>query len=97
MENVTVGQIIAIGGVLIALWGVIKFIGSPVVNLLERLKKLEEHDQSDDKRIKQLETDTKQILLSINVLLEHSIDNNHTGELSKRQQELNKYIIERNY
>lgn len=97
MGKITIDEIIAAGGILVALWGIIKFIGSPIVKLLERIKNLEEHDKNDDKRIGQLETDTKQILLSINVLLEHSIDNNHTGELSKRQQELNKYIIERNY
>lgn len=60
-----------------------------------KFKELDKHLDNDNKRLNRLEEDTKQILLSVNVLLQHSSDNNHTGELAKRQKELSDYLIQR--
>lgn len=61
----------------------------------DRIKKIEEHQDNDNKKLKRLEDDTKQILLSVNALLNHSIDNNHNEQLKERKSELDAYLIKR--
>ena len=102
MENITLGQITAFFGIAMALGAGITWILKPVKayndrdkEIEERFKKIEEHQDNDNKRLAQLEKDTKQILLSVNVLLNHSIDNNHIDQLKRRKTELDAYLIER--
>lgn len=61
----------------------------------ERMDSVEQHLDNDNKRLNCLESDTKQILLSVNSLLSHSIDNNHTDALKERKAELDEYLIKR--
>ena len=95
MENLTLGQIIVIGGSLMALAGTIGYFTKPVFEFLKRLQKVEEHQENDLRRLDNFDKDIQQILLSVDVLLQHSIDGNNTEELKKRKRELNSYLIQR--
>ena len=95
MENITIGQIAAAVAFLVAFFGGLKVLTTPLQNNENRIKKIELHQDNDNKRLDALEKDTKQILLSVNVLMQHSIDNNHTDELKKRKSELDTYLIQR--
>ena len=102
MNDITIEQIVAGLGIIIALGGGIKYILTPVIKYNEQQKGIElrfkKHDEkldNDNKRLNTLENDTKQILLSVNALLSHSINGNDTAKLSQRKEELDKYMIER--
>lgn len=102
MENITLGQLGTGLAFLVALFGGLSYILKPVKNYQdkqqevdERIKKIEEHQDNDNKKLNRLESDTKQILLSVNALLNHSIDNNHNDQLKERKQELDAYLIKR--
>lgn len=102
MENMTLGQIATGLSFLMLLFGGLSYVLKPVKNYQdkqkevdERIKKIEEHQDNDNKKLNRLEADTKQILLSVNALLNHSIDNNHSEQLKERKQELDQYLIKR--
>lgn len=95
MENLTLGQIIAGIAVITGLAGGLGYIAKPVFEMLRRLHKVEEHQDSDLKRLDSMENDIQQILLSVDVLLQHSIDGNNTEQLKQRKRELNQYLIKR--
>ena len=102
MESITLGQIITALGLAMALGSGIVWILKPVKayndrekKIEDRIKKVEEHQNEDNNRLLQLEKDTKQILLCVNTLMSHSIDNNHIDQLKKRKAELDAYLIER--
>ena len=102
MENMTLGQIATGLSFLMVLLGGLGYMLKPVKNyqvkqkeIDDRIKKIEEHQDNDNKKLKRLEDDTKQILLSVNALLNHSIDNNHNEQLKERKQELDAYLIKR--
>lgn len=95
MDKINLGQIMTWGGGLVTLIGLVVYFVKPVAKLLKRVEKIEEHQENDVKRFDRYDKDLKQVLLSINVLLSHSVDNNHTGELRSRKEELDKYMIER--
>ena len=102
MENMTLGQIATGLSFLMVLFGGLGYMLKPVKNyqvkqkeIDDRIKKIEEHQDNDNKKLKRLEDDTKQILLSVNALLNHSIDNNHNDQLKERKQELDAYLIKR--
>lgn len=95
MENLTIGQIIVVGGALMTLAGIIGYFVKPVFEMLKRLHKVEEHQDSDLKRLDSIENDIQQILLSVDVLLQHSIDGNNTDQLKQRKHDLNAYLIKR--
>ena len=95
MENITLGQILTAGGVVTGILALISYLTKPVKEFSGRVDKLERNQDKDLKRLNRFEDDINQILLSIQVLLKHGIDSNHTGELKEREQELNKYILNR--
>ena len=102
MENMTLGQIATGLSFLMVLFGGLSYMLKPVKNYQdkqkevdERIKKIEEHQDNDNKKLNRLEADTEQILLSVNALLNHSIDNNHNEQLKERKQELDQYLIKR--
>lgn len=95
MENLTLGQLIAGIAVITGLAGGIGYFAKPVFEMLKRLQKVEEHQDSDLKRLDSLDNDIQQILLSVDVLLQHSIDGNNTEQLKARKRELNAYLIKR--
>ena len=102
MNNITIAEIVAGLGVIMALGGGIKYLLTPVANynnqqkaIEERFRKNEKKLDNDNIRLNTLENDTKQILLSVNALLSHSINGNDTAKLKERKEELDKYMIER--
>lgn len=95
MENLTLGQIVAGITIAMGLAGGIGYFAKPVFEMLKRLHKVEEHQDADLKRLDSFDNDIQQILLSVDVLLQHSIDGNNTEELKKRKKELNAYLIQR--
>ena len=102
IENITIGQIIAIIVAVQVLGQGVSWFLTPYrkrqekdKTIADRIKEAEEHLDNDNKRLNTLENDTKQILLSVYALLEHSIDGNNTTDLKKRQKEMNEYIIGR--
>lgn len=95
IQNITLEQI-SIGVLfLVSLFGGLGYFLKPVKTFLKRLEKVENHQDNDNRRLGKLEEDTKQILLSVDVLMQHSIDGNHTESLKKRKDELSKYLIKR--
>lgn len=106
MENLTLGEFASAIAFIVALSGgigaIVGWVISPIKKrddqnkaLELRVKKNEEHLDADNVRLNQLESDTKQILLSVDVLLQHSIDGNNTEALRQRKRELNSYLINR--
>ena len=102
MNNITIEQILAGLTAIMGLGAGLKYILSPVIKYNEQHKLIEKRFESnerkldnDNNRLNTLENDTKQILLSVNALLSHSINGNDTTKLKQRKEELDKYMIER--
>ena len=84
MENLTLGYIVSAVGIIGVLIGAL-------MKVLKPIEKVRDYDE----RIGNLESDTEQIMLSINCLLSHFVDGNHTEALKKRKAELDEYLIKR--
>ena len=93
MNDITIGQLVDWGQVIVTIVGIIVFAYNPIKKYNERLSKLEQSQKEDDKNIKALEQDLKMVLKGTKVLIAHSITNNETGELKKVQSELDDYLI----
>lgn len=102
IEGVTLAEIAAVFVVLQTISKGIEWALTPYrkrqekdKTIVDRIKEAEQHLDNDNKRLTTLEADTKQILWAVNALLGHAIDNNHTGEMAKAKEELDKYLIKR--
>lgn len=95
IENITLGQLAVGLAFLVGLAVSINTATKPIRDFNKRVDDIEKHQDNDNKRLIKLEGDTKQILLSVNVLLSHNIDNNHSKELADRKRELDDYLIKR--
>jgi len=102
MNNITIEQIIAFISGLMVIGAGIKYILTPIIKYNEQHRIIEKRFESNEKkldndnvRLNTLENDTKQILLSVNALLSHSINGNDTTKLIQRKEELDHYMIER--
>jgi len=95
MDNITIGQIAVSVTFLVGLFGGLVKILEPLKKFTKRMDKVEEHQDNDNERLNKLEDDTKQILLAVNALLGHAIDNNHNDELAKQKKKLDEYLIQR--
>lgn len=95
MQNLTLGEISIGLGFLVGLVVLLKQVLKPYTDFENRVEKIEKHQDNDNKRLAKLEDDTKQILLSVNTLLSHSIDNNDVSKLRERKSELDVYLIKR--
>lgn len=92
-NDITMGNIVVLIAGLTTLIGFITKITSPYTDLKNRIEKVEEHQDTDNKRLKALEDDTRLILKATRVLVAHSVSNNNTGELKKVQSEIDNYLI----
>ena len=92
-NDITMGNIVVLIAGLTTLIGFITKITSPYTDLKNRIEKVEEHQDTDNKRLKSLEDDTRLILKATRVLVAHSVSNNNTGELKKVQSEIDNYLI----
>jgi len=102
MEKWTLEQIAGAFAFITVLGAGIKYLLTPVIQYKSRQKVIDDMFEdvdkkldNDNKRLLMLESDTKQILLAVNALLGHAINNNHTGEIAKTKDELDKYLITR--
>lgn len=102
IQDLTLEQICAALVFLTTLLGGLSYVLKPLKNYKDkqievdnRLDKIEEREEKDDKRFEKYDKDLQQVLLSVNVLLSHSIDNNHTQQLKDRKKELDEYLITR--
>lgn len=102
LENLTVGEIVALFVILQALGKGLDWLLTPFrkradkdKSVDERFSEVDKKLDNDNKRLNMLKEDTKQILLSVNELLQHTIDNNHTDALKQRKKELDEYLIKR--
>ena len=92
-NDITIGDILVLIAGVTTLIGFITKITSPYTDLKNRIQKVEEHQDTDNKRLKALEDDTRLILKATRVLVAHSVSNNNTGELKKVQSEIDNYLI----
>lgn len=95
MEDLTLGQIVTAIAIITGLAGGIGYFAKPIFEMLKRLHKVEEHQDSDLKRLDQLESDNKELLKSVNVMLSHMINDNDKEKLIRRKAELDDYMIAR--
>lgn len=63
--------------------------------LEEEVRVIKQNLKSDDKRIEQLDTETKILMRSINALLGHSLEGNNTEEMEEARREMNNYLIQK--
>ena len=89
------GAIITIGGA----WAVIKNIKDkakePDMERDQTLKRHSEMLDNDNKRLKELEDSNRVIMQSMLALMSHELDGNHTEQLRKAKEDLEKYLISR--
>jgi len=95
IENITLGEIAVAIAFLVALFGGLAKALEPLKKFTHRMNKVEEHQDNDNERLNKLEMDTKQILLAVNALLGHAMDNNHNDEIASQKKKLDEYLIQR--
>lgn len=92
-DNITMGEIVVLIAGVTAITSFITKLTSPFTELKTRIEKIETHQDNDNKRLEELEKDTKMILKATRVLVAHSVSNNNTGELKRVQEEIDNYLI----
>ena len=95
MENITIGYVVSAIGIIGVLIGAVAKVVKPVINLDKRIEGIETDRESDYERLNKLENDTKEIMLSINVMLSHFVDGNNTAKLKERKAQMDEYLIKR--
>ena len=95
MENITIGYVVSAIGIIGVLLGAVAKVVKPVISLDKRIETIEDNRNSDNERLNKLENDTKEIMLSINVMLSHFVDGNNTSKLKERKQQMDEYLIKR--
>lgn len=98
------GVITAIGAAVVYIAKLFKTINQPYKENKERLDKIDEHLDNDNKRINELYDMMKQITKAFNmsikndlVILKHLESNNNTGEMSKTISDLQEWLIDRQF
>ena len=96
--------IIAVGGAVAYLAKLFKAINQPYKDTKERLDKIDEYLDNDNKRINKLyeimEQNTQAFNMSIKndlVILRHLESNNNTGEMQKTIKDLQDWLIDRKF
>lgn len=95
MENITIGYVVSAIGIVGVLLGAIIKVAKPVITLDKRIETIEKNRDDDVDRMNKIENDTKEIMLSINVMLSHFVDGNNTAKLKERKMEMDEYLIKR--
>lgn len=98
------GVITAVGAAVVYIAKLFKTINQPYKENKERLDKIDEHLDNDNKRINELYDMMKQITQAFNmsikndlVMLKHLESNNNTGEISKTISDLQEWLIDRQF
>lgn len=94
--TITSSQILGFCGLVTALYGIYKIVkefkkpNEDLKNLVNR------HDQllnTDDKRLKEVESSNKMILQCLYVIINHDITGNCIDKMKEKRDELNEYLI----
>ena len=93
MEDLTIGQLVSWGQLIVTIVGLIVFAYKPIKAYNKRLDDVEKAQKDNDEEIKGLKDDMKMVLRSIRVLVAHGATNNEKGELKRIQNELDEYLI----
>lgn len=93
IQEITLGQLVTAIGFIIILVGYINQALKPLKDFTKRIDQIEQHQDNDNKRLNKLEQETHLILKATRVLVSHSVDNNHTGDLKKMQDEIDDYLV----
>lgn len=95
MENITIGQIVGAFGILSAIYAFISSVTKPIRTFENRVKAIEQHQDTDNKRLKEQEQDLKTILRTEIAILQHMIDGDHVDDCRKLLKEVQDYLIEK--
>lgn len=93
IEEITLGQIVTTLAFLALLIAYIKAALKPLKDFTKRIDSIEKHQDNDNKRLNMLEEETHLILKATLVLVKHSEDNNHTGELANMESEITTFLV----
>lgn len=98
------GMITAVGAAVVYIAKLFKTINQPYKENRERLDKIDEYLDNDNKRINELYDMMKQSTEAFNisikndlVILKHLESNNNTGEMRKTIQDLQEWLIDRQF
>lgn len=93
LEQITLGELVTAAAFITLLVTYIKNALKPLNDFTKRIDDIEAHQDNDNKRLKQLEEETRLILKATLVLVKHGEDNNHTGELAQMEKNINEYLL----
>lgn len=94
--TITSGQLLAICGLISALWGVYKILKELVKPESELRKKVNKHDAmltEENEKLKELEASNKMILQSMFVIVNHEITGNGIEQMKKTRSDLEKFLV----
>lgn len=94
--TITSGQLLAICGLISALWGVYKILKEIVKPGADLRKKVDKHDNlltEENEKLKELETSNKMILQSMFVIVNHEITGNGIEQMKKTRSDLEKFLV----
>lgn len=97
MGEITLGQIVSALALITAIASFGIGIAKPIGKFTERVADLERLRTKYDTEIELLRKDTGMLLKTMNVVLDHMSDNNHTGEIIQQSKELKNYIYTRKF
>lgn len=92
----TVLVILAALALVAAVWNTYKITREayqPTEDRIRRLEVLEEHDENDNKRLEALEEESRLVLKSQMVIIEHLMTNDGTPKLEETKDEIYSYLI----
>jgi hypothetical protein len=94
----TVAVILAALALIGAVWNTYKIAREahqPTEDRVRRLEVLEEHDANDNKRLEELERESRLVLKAQMVIIEHLMTSNGTPQLQEVKDEIQAYLINR--
>lgn len=94
--TITSGQLLAICGLISALWGVYKILKEIVKPGADLRKKVNKHDvmlTEENEKLKELEASNKMILQSMFVIVNHEITGNGIEQMKKTRSDLEKFLV----
>lgn len=107
VQNITIGQIATLVAFVVALIGGVKYLKKEVKDaiaemLKDEFKSVDDKLDKDNRRLNDLEEQTKFLYKAISLLLqddlailEHLRTDNATGKMAKQEQKVQQFLIER--
>lgn len=107
IEQISLGQVAAVIAFIVALYGGIKFLKKELKEsitemLKDQFKGVDDKLDKDNRRIGELEDETRFLYKAISLLLqddlailEHLRTNNSTGKMAEQEQKIQEFLIQR--